>query len=38
MQGYLIPFVAAVVVCSLGFWALDLVVMQMQGLSLIYGH
>lgn len=38
MQGYLVPFVAAFVVCAAVFLALDVAVMNAQGLTLIYGR
>ena len=36
MQGYVLPFVIALVVCAGGFLLLDVAVMNMQGLSLIF--
>ncbi|MDP7548038.1 MAG: hypothetical protein QGF20_12150 [Alphaproteobacteria bacterium] len=36
MKGYFLPFVAALVVCAAAFLALDTVVMNMQGLDLIF--
>ena len=36
MKGYALPFVAALVVCTAAFLALDAVFMNMQGLSLLF--
>ncbi len=36
MKGYLVPFLAAVVVCGAAFLLLDLALMNMQGLSLMF--
>ncbi len=38
MKGYLVPFVAAFVVCAAAFLALDVAIMNAQGLSLIFEH
>jgi hypothetical protein len=36
IKGYLLPFVAALVVFAVAFLLLDAAVMNMQGLNLIY--
>jgi len=36
MNGYLLPFLVALAVFSAGFLALDAVIMNAQGLSLIF--
>jgi len=36
MKGYVLPFFAGLVVCSAGFLALDALLMNLQGLSLIF--
>lgn len=36
MKGYVLPFVAALVVFAAAFIALDTLVMNMQGLNLIF--
>ncbi len=36
IDGYFIPFVVALAVSGLGFYLLDMVLMNMQGLSLMY--
>jgi len=36
MKAYLLPFVAAVIVFGIVFFALDFSVMKLQGLALIY--
>jgi hypothetical protein len=36
IKGYLLPYFAALVVFAAGFLALDTLIMNMQGLSLIF--
>jgi hypothetical protein len=36
VRGYVIPFVLAFVACGIGFLALDVGIMSLQGLSLIF--
>jgi hypothetical protein len=38
VNGYLVPFVAAFVVCAAAFLALDVAVMNAQGLTLLFEH
>ena len=36
MKDYIVPFSIAFVICCIGFVALDFVIMNLQGLTLIY--
>ncbi len=36
MKGYIVPFVAAFVVCAVVFLGIDYALMNLQGLSLIF--
>ncbi len=38
IKNYLVPFIAAFVVCAVAFLLLDLGMMKLQGLSLIFNQ
>ena len=38
MKAYILPFIGAVIVFGIVFFALDFSIMKLQGLTLIYKH